>query len=177
MFGIFGKKQKKEEPQVAQVEKLPQEYVEPTVEHNTEPEKVVEETFTDLLTKNGLKVTAARMAVLETLKKADKPVDSQYLIDELSETLGVDRVTIFRIVNALTEKDIIRKLEFREGKSRYELNTKDHHHIICEKCGKIEDVLGCGVKELEEEIGKKTGYIVKRHSLEFYGLCSDCQNK
>ncbi len=172
MFGIFGKKQKKEEPQVVSVQEVPQES-----EVSAQPQKVEAESFTDLLTKNGLKVTAARMAVLETLKKADKPVDSQYLIDELSETLGVDRVTIFRILNALTEKDIIRKLEFREGKSRYELNLEDHHHVICEKCGKIEDVSGCNIKGLEEEIGKKTGFRVKRHSLEFFGLCSDCQNK
>lgn len=177
MFGIFGKKHKKEEPQITPVQEVQQEHSEPIAEALAEPQKVEAETFTDLLTKNGLKVTAARIAVLETLKKADKPVDSQFLIDELSETLGVDRVTIFRILNALTEKDIIRKLEFREGKSRYELNLEDHHHIICEKCGKIEDVSGCNIKVLEEEIGKKTGFKVKRHSLEFFGLCSDCQNK
>lgn len=162
MFGLFKKKQK----EVPQLSPEPQKI---------ELQKVTNESFSDVLVANGLKVTAARLAVLETLQKADKPVDSQFLIEELQESLGVDRVTIFRILNMLSEKDIIRKLEFREGKSRYELNRGDHHHVICEKCGKIEDVTRCTIGSWQEDIEKNKGFLVKRHSLEFFGLCSDCQ--
>lgn len=164
MFGIFGKK-RKETPQP----ETPQPV-------KSEPEKITDISFSDLLISHGLKVTAARIAVLEALRAANKPVDSQFLIEELQNALGVDRVTIFRILNTLSEKDIIRKLEFREGKSRYELNLGDHHHIICEKCGKIEDVLDCTVGVMQEKIKGEKGFLIKRHSLEFFGLCHDCQN-
>jgi Fur family transcriptional regulator, ferric uptake regulator len=68
------------------------------------------------------------------------------------------------------------QIQFQEGKLRYELAGKEHHHhLVCENCGKIEDVLSRVIPALEEEIKNKHKFLVKRHSLEFFGLCEDCQ--
>lgn len=131
--------------------------------------------FTKLLSKHDLKTTQARISLLELVEKAKKPVDSQFLIDTLQKTFKVDKVTIFRILNILTEHGILRKLEFGEGKARYELNNEDHHHLICQDCGKIEDISDCNIGALEKEIKTKKNFLVKLHTLEFYGLCADCQ--
>lgn len=131
--------------------------------------------FTKLLNKHDLKITQARISLLELMEKESKPLDSQFLIDTLKLGLQVDRVTIFRILNVLTEHGILKRLEFGEGKARYELNTKDHHHLICQNCGSIEDISDCNIDALEKEIIRKKNFLVKLHTLEFYGLCKNCQ--
>lgn len=131
--------------------------------------------FTKLLTKHDLKITQARVSLLELIEKENKPLDAQFLIDTMQHSSQVDKVTIFRILNVLTEHGILRRLEFGEGKARYELNTEDHHHLICQHCGKIEDISDCNIGALEKEIKQKKHFLVKLHTLEFFGLCENCQ--
>ncbi len=123
----------------------------------------------------SLPVTHARVATMQLFESHDTPVDAQHLIEHLHKELGIDRVTVFRILNAFTEKGLIKKLEFGEGKARYELNRGEHHHLICERCGKIEDIENCHMISLQREIEKTKGFLVKRHVTEFFGICRDCQ--
>ncbi len=128
------------------------------------------------LQKADLKATPARLAALKLFESHDKPFDSQHLISHLQKELNLDRVTVFRILNAFTKNNLINKLEFGEGKARYELaNKEDHHHLICDNCGKIEDISDSVIPSLEKVIQTKYKFLVKRHSLEFFGLCKDCQ--
>jgi len=125
----------------------------------------------------SLKATPARLGVLEILELSDKPLDvsaiNQYLI---KNHIDVDNATVFRIVNMFKEKGLIRQINLNEAKSRYELSSrKEHHHLICQKCGEIEDISDCNIDVLEAYIEKKKKFIVKSHSLEFYGLCKNCQ--
>src|SRR5579862_2182086 len=126
----------------------------------------------------NLKSTPARVAVLKFLEKTNHPVDVAMIIDFLrQQDIDSDPATIFRIINAFTEKGITRLIQFQEGKSRYELLAKgDHHHLICTNCGKIEDIEDKYMDKLEKEIEKTKGFSVKSHSLEFFGLCQTCQN-
>ena len=132
--------------------------------------------FPKLLTKHDLKITQARIALLNFIDKEKTPVDSLSLIENLQKSFSVDKVTIFRILNTLTEHGILKRLELGEGKARYELNTEDHHHLICQSCGSIEDISDCNIDALEKEIKEKKHFLVKLHTLEFFGLCKNCQN-
>lgn len=123
----------------------------------------------------SLKVTPARVALMQLFESHDTPLDAQHLIDHLQKEIGIDRVTVFRILNVFVEKGLIRKLTFGEHKARYELNQGEHHHLICQKCGKVEDISDCNISALEKEIKQKKHFLVKEHSLEFFGLCRDCQ--
>jgi Fur family ferric uptake transcriptional regulator len=124
-----------------------------------------------------LKVTPARIATLKLFESNDKPLDAAYLIDQLQKKLSIDRVTVFRIINAFVQTGLVTKFEFREGKTRYELAKRgDHHHFICSSCGNIFD-LGEDfvVHEYIKKIEIKYGFTVKEHALEFFGLCKNCQ--
>ncbi len=129
----------------------------------------------DELKSAHLKVTPARIAALKLFEIYKGPIDSLNLIEDLQKKLNSDRVTVFRILNTFLEKGLIRKLEFGEGKARYELNLEDHHHLVCQNCGSIEDVSDCNIDTLEKEIAVKKKFLIKNHSLEFFGLCIDCQ--
>lgn len=96
----------------------------------------------------------------------------QHIVNEHD---SVDKVTIYRILETFYKKDLVKRLEFGEGKYRYELAGDDHHHLICESCGKVEDISDCHISELEKEISQKKKFLVKRHQLEFFGVCSSCQ--
>jgi len=124
-----------------------------------------------------LKVTPARLAVLELLRKSREPLDVTTIIEHFHrQKIKVDPATVFRIMNLFTEKEITKPIQFHEGKFRYELASKeDHHHLICESCGEIDDVSDMVIPAMEKRIKKKNNFLVKRHTLEFFGLCQNCQ--
>ncbi len=131
----------------------------------------------DELNASSLRATPARIALMNLLESTDKPLDVQTMIEYLEKKdIKTDPATVFRIVNMFTEKGLLKPIQLNEGKFRYELSTKaDHHHFICELCGVIEDISDCNIDQLEKNITKKKGLLIKRHSLEFFGLCTVCQ--
>ncbi len=131
----------------------------------------------DELREAELKATPARVAILQLLEQTDKPIDVSSIIDYLkAHDMEADQATVFRIINAFTKKGLTKQLQFHEGKFRYELVSKgEHHHLICENCGSIEDISDCNISDLEKDIEKKKQFKVKSHALEFFGLCSNCQ--
>ncbi len=131
----------------------------------------------DELRDASLKATPARLAVLQLLEKTEKPIDVASIIEDL-KTHGIkaDQATVFRIINMFTTRGLTKQVQLNEGKFRYELSSKpDHHHLICENCGDIIDISDCAVTDLEKNIEQKKNFKITSHSLEFFGLCSNCQ--
>lgn len=124
-----------------------------------------------------LKVTPARLGVLAALEQADMPLDVSALMNYLEEQkIKTDKATVFRVMNALTDKGLVTPVQLGEGKFRYEHSAKaDHHHFICESCGSITDISDCTIDALQREVQQKKGLLIKRHSLEFFGICQNCQ--
>lgn len=125
----------------------------------------------------GLKKTPARMAILDVFHKTTKPLDAETIVELLEKAdAKTDRVTVYRTLNTLTEFNVLKKVEFGEGKFRYELaSLPHHHHLICTNCGKVEDIAECGMEEVEAKLQKRTSFVIKQHNAEFFGLCADCQ--
>lgn len=120
--------------------------------------------------------TPARRAITEYLSLTDSPVDVEQIINYLrSKSLNTNKVTVYRIIEFFYKEGIVNRLDLQEGKFRYEIKKSDHHHLICENCGKIEAVSDTVIPEMEKEIQQKQHFLVKRHSLEFFGICSNCQ--
>lgn len=125
-----------------------------------------------------VKATPARLAVMKFLETSSQPVDVKTILDYLSkENINTDPATIFRMMNVFVDKDILKKIDFKEGKTRYELsNNGDHHHLICTSCGRVESIEDSYMSGFEKEINKKKKFLVKSHSLEFFGICLSCQS-
>lgn len=132
----------------------------------------------EFLRDKGLKITSARIAILELLKEALQPLDVQTIVVGLrKKKIQSDPATVFRTMNAFAEKSIVRQIQLMEGKVRYELTDRDdHHHFICKNCGKIQDISDCNIGELENIIEDKKKVKIQYHALEFYGICGDCLN-
>lgn len=127
--------------------------------------------------KIGQRFTKPRKKIFEAIGHFDKPVSAQEIYDFLKKQKEeVDLTSVYRNLELMNQSDIVNVILFGEGKKRYELKNKKehHHHFVCEKCGDVKDV------EMREEnlianIKNNGGFLIKKHNLEFFGLCPDCQ--
>ena len=79
--------------------------------------------------------------------------------------------TVYRTVRLFEEAGIIDRLDFRDGRSRYEEHTDDHHdHLIDMKTGKVVEFVDAEIEALQEAIARKLGYRLVDHRLELYGM-------
>lgn len=124
----------------------------------------------------SLKATGARLAVLRILEQSHKPLDTASLASSLKQRGSrFDPATVFRMMKTFLGQGLVKQISFKDRKARYEIATrKDHHHFVCETCGTVENISDCSIDIIENKIQKK-GLLVKNHSLEFFGLCKQCQ--
>lgn len=127
----------------------------------------------DLFNKTGLKITEQRKIIAKViLDSTDHPnVEEVYnkaaIIDK-----NISLATVYRTVNLLEGYGIIEKLDFQEGKARYEAKEKTdhHHHLIDLETGKVIEFRDKELEILKEKIAKKLGYKLVNHRLELYGI-------
>lgn len=129
-----------------------------------------------ILKKSGIKVTKSRMAVLTVLQSTDYPLDALKIFDVLkSKKIKIDPATVYRILERLLSVGVVKQVDFREGKLRYELAGDHHPHLVCQVCGDIKPYHGQYIVEMKKEILNNHKFMVKDHTLEFFGICKKCQ--
>jgi Fur family ferric uptake transcriptional regulator len=74
---------------------------------------------------------------------------------------------------------LISKIEFGDGRIRYEICTdKEHHdHLICEKCKRSVEVIDPKIESLQKRLAQKHGFELTGHRLYLFGICKNCQKK
>jgi len=126
----------------------------------------------------GYRLTRARKAILGILEQSKYPLSASELHVALQRAhVAADRVTIYRILTSLNTLGLVARLEFQEGQIRYEIRhgRAHHHHIRCQGCGRIVDVMLCPLKRLSALVARQTRFQVDSHALEFFGWCPKCQ--
>ena len=127
----------------------------------------------------GYRITPVREQIVEIFINSSTPISAGDLIESFKILkIPVNKTTIYRELDFLLGENLIQEIEFGEGKKRYELKTAHHHHhVICTNCRKVEDVdLEIDLHDEEKKIEKHTSFKIQNHSLEFFGLCKNCQN-
>ena len=128
------------------------------------------------LRSRGFRVTKIRSMMVEALARA--PLSVQEIQTYLAKSkLTANKTTVYRALTFLQDEKLIREIQLSgEKKKRYELATDEHHHhVVCVKCDRIEDV--AMKKELEQQekyIARNQKFKILNHSLEFYGICKTC---
>ncbi len=133
-----------------------------------------------ILKEKGYKLTPQTRSILDEIIKNE---GSHLTTEEIYDLVKVNcpeigLATVYRTVQLLEEMGVLYKLDLDDGCSRYELCDEDeshqHHHLICQNCGKVIEVEGDLLEELEQGIEKKYNFKIKNHSLKFYGICDNC---
>lgn len=144
--------------------------------------------FRDMLWMRRLRATPGRIALLRILDSEPKPLTSAEIAQKLEATsspraLGgsLSRSSLFRVLDSLVETGLIHRINLGSPDSSYEIDfgRKHHHHVICTKCGDLEDVeviKNCPARKVEHLALSKSEKFdsVTDHSLEFFGLCKKC---
>jgi Fur family ferric uptake transcriptional regulator len=123
----------------------------------------------------GLRVTAARVALLETVRHGDHlGVDA--IASEVRDRIGhISLQAVYDALYALTEAGLIRRLEPAGSPARFEGRVGDnHHHVVCRSCGVVADV-DCAVGEAPcLTASDDRGFSVDEAEVIYWGLCSAC---
>jgi Fe2+ or Zn2+ uptake regulation protein len=125
----------------------------------------------------GLRRTKALEALLSTLLENNRPMTLAELAQSPRLTDQCDQATVFRLIQRLTDRGILRRLGLHERAAYFALLLPNQHrdYLICTECGSIEPINApCPVHELEKEIQFTTGYKNLYHELEFFGICPRC---
>jgi Fur family ferric uptake transcriptional regulator len=132
----------------------------------------------DQLREQGLKITKYKVALIELFLALKKPLAVSDILDELAKkSMHPNKTTIYREIDSLESQGHIKSIDFGDEKKRYELSSQDHHHhLICQNCNFVEDiVLEDDLTEIEKKVKKSSNFKIESHSLEFFGRCSNCQ--
>jgi Fur family ferric uptake transcriptional regulator len=134
------------------------------------------------LLERGHKLTPQRWAIISMfLMNKGRHLSADDVYSLLKETYPNNGIaTVYRTLELLDEIDVLQKLDFGDGRARYELADSDahhHHHLVCTSCGTISEFEDELISSLEATIERKTGFKIRDHVAKFYGLCSACQAK
>jgi Fur family ferric uptake transcriptional regulator len=125
-----------------------------------------------------MRLTAPRLAVLtEVWHRPHADVDT--IAAAARDKLGsVSTQAVYDVLHALTEADLIRRIEPAGSPARYEARVGDnHHHIVCRYCSAIADV-DCAVGERPcLEASDSHGYIIDEAEVTYWGICPDCAKR
>ncbi len=110
------------------------------------------------------------MNVFDLISGSKLPVDANFLIEKLK----VNKTTVYRQIDKLISDSKIAEVELGDGKKRYELkDLKHHHHLVCNKCGSIDDI-EINEKLILGRLSKISNFKIESHNLEFFGTCVNC---
>jgi len=123
----------------------------------------------------GLRMTDQRRTIAKLLESTNDHPDVEELHKRVNQVdQSISLATVYRTVKLFEESGILEKLEFGDGRARYEDADREHHdHLINIQNGKVIEFVDSDIELLQEKIANKLGYRLLGHKLELYGVPLD----
>jgi Fe2+ or Zn2+ uptake regulation protein len=135
------------------------------------------ETWLSTLHENGYRLTEARKAVVETIAeslRALTPLEVYDMARAAYPALGL--VSVYRTLEKLEELHLIQRVHQPQGCQAFVSASQGHQHLLlCQRCGQVNYFEGDNLDGLMAGISSKTGYKIREHWLQLFGLCKNCQ--
>lgn len=123
----------------------------------------------------GLKVTPQRECIFDVLwRSGNHPTAESVFVEARSKMPTMSLKTVYQTLNDLAEMGEIQQLDLGTGSTRFDPNVEVHHHLVCSRCGKVQD-LHADYSKLSVPEAQRHGFAVGSAEVVFRGLCSDCQ--
>ena len=126
----------------------------------------------------GGKRSGKRDRILDIFLKQEGHVSADDLYDVVRRAEpGIGRATVYRTLQWMVDANIARKVDFGEGRSRYEASYRHprHFHLICTQCHRSSEFLSSDVEGLMEEVASARGFSATRSVVQIYGVCEECR--
>jgi Fur family ferric uptake transcriptional regulator len=123
----------------------------------------------------GLRLTAPRKTIAAVIEEADDHPDVEELHARASaRDAGISLATVYRTVKLFEEVGILDRVDFGDGRARYEDAEREHHdHLIDIATGEVIEFVDPELEALQERIAERLGFRLKGHRMELYGVRRD----
>ncbi len=126
---------------------------------------------------HGYRQTRARRAIVQTMldnPRGMEPLEIYSLGQNACRNLGM--VTVYRTLEKLNELDLIERVHQPQGCNLYIRASVGHQHLlVCQKCGRVAYFEGDDLSHLISSVEQRSGYDIKSHWLQLFGLCPECR--
>jgi Fur family transcriptional regulator, ferric uptake regulator len=127
----------------------------------------------------GYRRGSARVAVISFLDQQTCCLGAQQIHDAL-RALGtpVGLASVYRILDTLTQRGLLQRLDLGDGITRFEplrIDEDHHHHLVCDDCGKVEPFADDSLESVIRKVEKRSGYAVAAHDVVLRGACTACR--
>lgn len=125
----------------------------------------------------GLKVTVPRIKILEILASGNPHHMSAEAVHKAMLDAGEDvgLATIYRVLAQFEAAGLVQRHNFEDNYAVFELDQGEHHdHMVCVKCGHVEEFLDLKIEVRQDAIAKEAGFEITDHKLTLYGICRRC---
>lgn len=130
--------------------------------------------------KSSYKLTGQRQAIIDLLiDNSSEHLSAEDIYKILCQkNTGIGIATVYRTLSMLEKMKFITKINLDDGCVRYQVadlhSEHEHHHLICESCGNIQDIKDDQLEFLEKQVLAENGFHVYNHKVKLYGLCKNC---
>jgi len=138
-----------------------------------------EERTYDALRDAGYRVGAARRVVVSVLARRDCCLTVPEIVDAVrAEGREVGIASVYRVVDLLSERQLVQKIDLGDGRAHYEraeVADEHHHHLVCNECGRVEPFADDKLEAALRRVERDTGFAVASHDVLLRGACDDCR--
>ncbi len=132
------------------------------------------------LKKAGLKATLPRLKILDILEHSPQrhmsAEDLYKALLEAGEEVGL--ATVYRVLTQFESAGLVKRHNFEGGHAVFEMDHGEHHdHMVCVRCGRIEEFLDEIIEDRQEKIAREAGFEMTDHAMYIYGICGDCRKQ
>ncbi len=144
------------------------------------PEQIAErlQEFEALCRRQGVSFTVQRRLVLEVVLERDDHPTADQIVEIVKQRLpNISRTTVYRVLDALVDMGMIRRLHHPGPAVRYDGKVRRHHHLICKRCHKVIDWEDARLNRIHPPNVEAEGFQVEDFSVHFTGVCGECGKK
>ena len=133
----------------------------------------------ETLQEKGHRLTPQRMLVIEALHSADKHISAEEIYGQLHSRYPYANIsTVYRTLELLKKLNLVTETNFGEGRVRYHVAEKGHHHhLVCRSCGKVIGLEEFVLHPLKDTLLQEYGFDADLRHLAISGVCSGCRRK
>ena len=135
-------------------------------------------TFLERLRPVGGKRSSKRDLIVNVFLRQEGHLSADDLVEIMRhDNHKISRATVYRTLQWMVEAGIARKVDFGEGRFRFEHSYRHprHFHLICKTCNQSSEFLSSDIEGFVEEIAAERGFSARQSVLQIYGTCEECQ--
>jgi Fe2+ or Zn2+ uptake regulation protein len=133
--------------------------------------------LTELFRAQGLKVTPQRQAIFQVLHGSASHPTAESVYETVSRSMPtISLRTVYQTLNDLASMGEVQNRDLGTGSARFDPNLDAHHHLVCERCGRVLDVYA-DARGVSVPASQRKGFTINSTEVVFRGVCPDCKRK